>query len=79
MKTLEEVIRIQQEVQDDLLKLAGVTGVDVTQRTIEGHRTNEYVIRIFVEDQAEALRRLQLPGVIQGVHVEVVERRFGLA
>ena len=79
MKTLDEVLRIQAEVQDDLLKQPGVTGVDVAYRSVDGKQTDELVIRIFVADKNEALKRLQLPGEIKGVPVEVIERRFKLA
>jgi hypothetical protein len=76
MKTLEEVIEIKNQVEDDLLKRHGVTGVGVSDRAVEGGHGREYVIRIYVEDKAEAMRRSHLPGEIRGVPVEVIERRF---
>jgi hypothetical protein len=79
MKTLEEVIQIKNEVEDDLLKLAGVTGIGVGDRAVvEEGQTREYAIRIYVEDRAEALRRSHLPSEIRGVPVEVIERHFEL-
>ena len=78
MKTLDEVIRIQKQVEDDILQVPGVTGIDVVQSS-GGQAAEEYVIRIYVEDKAGALERKQLPDSIQGVPVELVERRFGLA
>jgi hypothetical protein len=78
MKTLEDVIQIKNEVEDDLLMLPGVTGVGVSDRAVEENQTREYVIRIYVDDKAEAIRRSHLPGEIRGVPVEVIERRFDL-
>jgi hypothetical protein len=78
MKSLEEVMQVQAEVQDELLKHPEVTGVDVGRRTIGGEQTGELAIRIYVRDKKEALQRLKLPAELQGVPVEVIERNFKL-
>jgi hypothetical protein len=78
MKSLEEVMRVQAEVQDELLKHPEVTGVDVGRRSIDGKQTEELAIRIYVRDKKLALQTLKLPSELQGVPVEVVERDFKL-
>lgn len=78
MKSLEEVMRIQAEVQDELLRHPEVTGVDVGRRSIGGKQTDELAIRIYVRDKKVALQTLKLPSELQGVPVEVVERSFKL-
>jgi len=78
MKTLEEVIKIQTDVQDEFLKHPEVTGIDVGYRTVEGKQTEELAIRIYVRNKKEALQRLQLPSELQGVPVEIIERKFEL-
>ena len=78
MKSLEEVMRVQAEVQDELLKHPEVTGVDVGRRSVGGKQTEELAIRIYVRDKKAALQTLKLPSELQGVPVEVVERDFKL-
>lgn len=70
MKTMEEAIKAKTAVEGELLKRPGVTGVDV------GETSGAPVIRIYVEDKAGADKGL--PQDIEGVPVEIVERRFKL-
>jgi len=77
MPSMEDAIQIKNEMESDWLARPGVTGVDVGQRTREGKRTDEPVIRIYVANAREA-ERLKLPTTIRGVKVQIVERRFEL-
>jgi hypothetical protein len=74
---MDEALQVKQAVEGELLQKKGVTGIDVGQRA-QGAAGSEPVIRIYVADRAEAMRSQDLPTEIQGVPVEVVERRFTL-
>ena len=78
MASMEDAIRIKNEMEGEWLASPGVTGVDVGQQTRDGQRTDEPVIRIYVADARHAEKRLKLPTTIRGVLVEIVERRFEL-
>ncbi|MBA2305564.1 MAG: hypothetical protein H0W08_23425 [Acidobacteria bacterium] len=78
MTSMEEAIRIKTEMEGGWLAQPGVTGVDVGRRTVDGQLTDEPVIRIYVADRRDAAKRLKLPAMIRGVHVQVIERRFEL-
>ena len=78
MASMEDAIQIKNEMESDWLAQPGVTGVDVGQRTREGQRTDEPVIRIYVANALEAEQRLKFPSTIRGVRVQIVERRFEL-
>ncbi len=77
MKTMAEALQVKQSVEAEMLRKPGVTGIDVGQRTA-GAIGDEPLIRIYVANRQEAMRSLNLPTEIQGVPVEVIERRFVL-
>lgn len=49
MPKLDAVVRKKQDSQEALLKLPGVTGVDVGYKYVKGKRTDEIAIRVMVE------------------------------
>lgn len=61
---------IKSRFEQGVLALPGVTGVDVGRNA-----AGEFVIRVFVAAKAAAP---PLPGSVEGLPIEVIERRFGL-
>lgn len=78
MKSLDEVTQIKAEVEKDLIKMPGVTGIDVGYRIVDGKPTEVLAIRVYVSNKAEALKQLKIPTEIQGVPVDLIERTFVL-
>ncbi len=68
--TDQQALEIKQRFETDTLKLPGVTGVDLGQAA-GGAKT----LRVYVASRASAPR---LPEQVEGMPVEIVERRFGL-
>ena len=73
-----EVRRIKREVEDDLLRRAGVTGVDVGPKLVGGKKTGMPAIRVYVERKGEYPSGEEIPKTVQGAQTDVVERRFVL-
>jgi hypothetical protein len=77
-KSLSEIQRIKEEVESELLKLPGVTGVDVGYRYAGGNKTDVLAIRVYVEEKKDVPEDVAVPRQIQGVPTDVIERRFVL-
>jgi hypothetical protein len=77
-KRLDEVRRIKQEVEGDLLKRNGVVGVDVGYKYVGGERTGEIAIRVLVRKKKDVSGRQRIPRTIQGVKTDVIEREIEL-
>lgn len=71
MTTLEEVKRIKQEVSSNLRKLHGVTGVGVGYKSVNGKKTSELAILVYVENKKEVAGTI--PNEIQGIPVDIIE------
>ncbi|MCA9929008.1 MAG: hypothetical protein KC419_11040 [Anaerolineales bacterium] len=78
MKSLEEIQRIKDEVEDDLFQHDGVTAVDIGPKYIGGKKTDIIAIRIYVVEKKDVPEADALPREIQGVPTDVQERRFTL-
>jgi hypothetical protein len=78
MKSLDEATRIKAAIEGDWMKRPGVTGMDVGYRLVEGKPTDQVAIRVYVDNLATTQNQLDLPSEIEGVPVEIVERRFEL-
>jgi len=76
MKSLDEIRRIKEEVEAELLRLPGVTGVDIGYKFVEGKKTDELAIRVYVEKKRDVTEENAVPREIQGVPTDVTERRF---
>ena len=77
-KSLDEIRRVKREVEAELLKLPGVTGVDVGPKSVGGRKTGQLAIRVYVEKKRDVPQDQSIPTEIQGVPTDVVERRFVL-
>ena len=80
-KTREEIRRIKARIEGDLLKLPGVTGVDIGEKHVGGKPTGELAIRVLVRSKtpADTVPPGELiPHTIDGVPTDVIERDFEL-
>jgi hypothetical protein len=68
--TPSQALEIKSRFEGHVLTLPGVTGVDLGQRPDGGP-----TIRVYVAARAAAPA---LPDQVEGVPVEIIERRFGL-
>ncbi|MFN2109708.1 MAG: hypothetical protein ACK2UI_08610 [Anaerolineae bacterium] len=76
-----QVRRIKQEVEQALLKLPGVTGVDIGEKMVGGLPTGELAIRVYVAEKkpTDAVPvPEQIPAKIQDVPTDVIQRKYEL-
>lgn len=78
MKSLDEIRRIKRAVEKELMKLPGVTGVDVGPKIVKGKKTDIMAIRVYVEEKKDVSKEISVPKEIQGVPTDVIQRRFVL-
>ena len=76
MKTLSGIRRVKSQVEADLLKRPGVTGVDIRHKHIGGKKTDVLAIRIYVEKKRDVSHEDEIPKQIGGIPTDVIERRF---
>jgi hypothetical protein len=75
MPKLDAVVRKKQDSQEALLKLPGVTGVDVGYKYVKGKRTDEIAIRVMVEKKKENVpAEERIPEQIEGIKTDVIQR-----
>ena len=79
MTTREKVRCVKQQVEDDLLKIPGVVGVDIGCKVIDGKKTDILAILIYVEEKKENVHEQHMiPNQIQGIPTDVIQRKFEL-
>jgi N-glycosylase/DNA lyase len=78
VKSLDEIRRIKRDVEAELLELPGVIGVDVGRKYVNGKKTDEIAIRVYVEKKKEVPAKLAIPKEIRGVPTDVIERKIVL-
>jgi hypothetical protein len=78
MPSLEDVRRIKEAHEHDLLKVPGVTGVDVGYKMVGGQQTDVLAIRVYVARKIDPPPDQRIPAEIEGVPTDVIERRFEL-
>ncbi|HEX5493977.1 MAG TPA: hypothetical protein VFX70_05300 [Mycobacteriales bacterium] len=71
-----EVVPLKQVVENDLLRLPNVTGVDVGYKEIGGEQTNEMAILVFVREKGNFDEPDRIPARIQHVRTDVIEAVF---
>jgi len=74
-KTLEQVVRVKERIEAEILGKPGVTGIDVGYDPRSGTESSEPVIRVYVANKQSAP---ELPAKIDGITVVVIDRRFEL-
>ncbi len=78
MKTLDEIRKIKELNEGLLLKLPGVTGVDIGNKLVAGHDTGTPAIRVYVSQKKDVPSDQTIPKEVDGVPTDVIERRFVL-
>jgi hypothetical protein len=78
MKTLDDIRRIKEAHEQELLKVPGVTGVDTGYKMVDGKPTNVVAIRVYVTHKTDPPPDQRIPAEIEGVPTDVIERRFEL-
>jgi hypothetical protein len=77
MANLEDVIRQKEAAERALMKLKGVSGVDVGFKYVAGKRTDEVTIRVLVkEKKANVAPDERVPAEINGIKTDVIEMRI---
>ena len=69
-------IRIQKQIDDKLLKLNGVVGVDVEYKRVKGMKTDTFCIAAFVKKKLaveELPANESIPVKIEGIPTDVIE------
>jgi hypothetical protein len=78
MKSLEEITRVKNEIEPELLKLPGVTGVDVGYKYVGGKKTDELAIRVYVKKKGDVPEKYAVPKRIHDIPTDVIEQEFVL-
>ncbi len=78
MKTQNGVLALKQRIEDQYLRLPGVTGMDVGLAKEKGVLEPKYIIRIYVANKQALPKELADLNNIEGVPIEIVERQFEL-
>lgn len=78
MKSFDELLRARKEIEEQILKLNGVTGMDIGIGTIGNSEKENAKIIVYVANKTEILSNKTVPEEIDGFPVEIVERRFVL-
>jgi hypothetical protein len=76
-RKVEEIKRIKEEAEGDLLKIPGVTGVGVGYQSVDGVKTDKLAILVYVGYKA-SLKKDAIPAEIKGFPTEIIERDFKL-
>ncbi|MBI4539871.1 MAG: hypothetical protein HY704_10230 [Gemmatimonadetes bacterium] len=69
---------MKERVEDDLLGIPGVQGVDVGYKVVGGKKTNRIAIRVYVARKRDVAEEERIPPEIEGIPTDVIERRFML-
>lgn len=73
MKVDENITNAKKSAVEDLLKRPGVTGVDTGFKIIGGQRTDQIVIRVFVQEKKNVPEAERIPQTINGVPTDVIQ------
>lgn len=76
MTTAETARSVKRQVEAQLLRLPGVTGVAVGPKYVGGRRTNQISIRVYVARKRQVPTEQMIPPSIDGVPTDVIQRRF---
>src|SRR5262245_761041 len=79
MPSVDELIAIKERIEAQFLGAPGVTGVDVGYKEVGGQRTDQVAMRVHVAQKTDEIPEDQrVPGEIEGVVTDVLERRYEL-
>ncbi|MBS1882571.1 MAG: hypothetical protein JSS97_06400 [Actinobacteria bacterium] len=71
-----QILPVKQAFEDQLLKLPGVTGVDIGLKEVGGEKTTTHAILVFVAHKGEYEAEDEIPTAIAGVPTDVIEAIF---
>ncbi len=74
----EEIRRIKERAEGELLRLPGVTGVSIGPKIVNGQETGQQAIRIYVSKKRGVPENEAIPNEIDGVPTDVIERVYKL-
>src|SRR5438132_13428515 len=75
----KEIVAAKEKAEADLLKLPGVTGVDIGYKEVGGKPTGIIAIRVLVEKKKPTpSAKEKIPEQIEGHPTDVIERKFEL-
>jgi hypothetical protein len=75
-KSLSEIRDTKEVEEADLLQRPGVTGVDVGYKYVNGKKTDEIGIRVFVENKTDVQIDEMIPETIDSVKTDVIQQKF---
>ncbi len=78
MSETERIREIKTRAESDLLKIPGVTGIDIGYKKVGGRNTAILAIRVYVEKKGDVAENQSIPSEIEGVPTDVIERKFVL-
>ena len=76
MEDWEEVRRVKEGAEAELLGLPGVVGVDVGYKQVGGRETDVPAIRVYVRSKRDVPEGDAVPRQIGNVPTDVIERDF---
>jgi len=78
MVNIQKMREIKKSLEKDFFQKKGVTGVDIGYKYVDGKKTDELVIRVYVETKKDVSKKEMIPKEIDGVKTDVIERTFVL-
>lgn len=77
MRSVEEVVEIKQSVEEKIMAMNGVTGIDVGYKYKDGRRTSEISIRVHVAKKSKNVSKGDaIPKEIDGIPTDVLQDVF---
>lgn len=81
MKLLEEIRPAKESVEMELLQRPGITGVDIGPKIVDGKKTDELAIRVYVAEkkkEKDIPKGEIIPKHIDNIKTDVIQRKFVL-
>ena len=79
MKPLSFIRKVKAEKEEDLFAIPDVTGVDIGPKIVNGVKTKEMSIRVYVKKKKKTVPdKEKIPATINGVKTDVIEKTFVL-
>src|SRR5689334_3744787 len=69
-----EIRAVQESVEDEVLAMPGVVGVDIGYKEVGGQTTDELAIRVLVEVKRDVPSRERIPRTFQSITSDVIQR-----
>ncbi|MEM9546632.1 MAG: hypothetical protein AAGA77_11710 [Bacteroidota bacterium] len=72
----DDVRMVKNSVEDELMAIPGVTGVDIGYKIVDNFTTNEHAIIVYIENIADVYVYEKIPPTIQGISTDIREGSF---